>query len=243
MSDDGGDQAPQRPVDERQPAASIAGHRYGWFLGFAALIAIAASVIGHHGDESPGVLGLKVGARLAPFAVPLATADISCERPADPCDANIATRRGQRSAGSRPACEVRGPAILNVCELTERGPLVLAFLGTTGGDCADALDPLQEVARRHPGVQVAVVGIRGELSNLRTIVANHRGSFPVGWDRDGILASLYGVALCPYVTYARWRGRVQGTSIGDLDRRALDRHVGAAVAASKRSGWSPPQNR
>jgi len=134
---------------------------------------------------------------------------------------------------------VRGPAILNICELTERGPVVLAFIATRGGDCADAVDPLHALARRHPGVQVALVGIRGEIDDLRATAAAHRWSFRVGWDRDGILANLYGAAVCPHITFARWRGRVQSTSVGELGAGELERRVQAALAASRRDGWRP----
>jgi hypothetical protein len=176
---------------------------------------------------------------MPPFAAPLTSAG-GCDRPEVPCDANVATRAGQGSAGGRPACDVRGPQILNLCELFERGPVVLAFLATRGGDCADELDRLDRVAARHPGVQVAAVGIRGDLARLRVIAATHRWRFPVGWDRDGILANLYGVAVCPHITYARWHGRVQSTSLGAVGERELDRRVEAVVAASTRAGWSQP---
>lgn len=213
--------------------------RYGWLLGIAAIAVIAVVVVNGARTAGPGARGLAPGARLPPFAAPLVTAD--CDEPEDPCDANVATRRGQGSAGSRPACEVRGPRILNLCELTERGPLVLAFLATRGGDCADELDRLDRAARARPGLQVAAVGIRGDLGELRAIVRSHRWSFPVGWDRDGILANLYGVAVCPHITYARWHGRAQSTSLGAAPGRELERRIDAAVAASERAGWRPPR--
>ena len=212
---------------------------YGWLLGLVALVAIGYVVLNGIRTQGPGARGLSAGAQLPPFAAPLVTAD--CEDPAAPCDANVATRAGQGSAGSRPACEVRGPRVLNVCELTGRGPLVLAFLATRGGDCADELDRLDGAARRHPGVQVAAVGIRGDLRELQAIVRRHRWRFPVAWDRDGILANLYGVAVCPHITYARWRGRAQSTSLGAASDRELDRRIDAAVAASRRTGWTPPR--
>jgi hypothetical protein len=135
---------------------------------------------------------------------------------------------------------VRGPEVLNVCELAERGPVVLGFLATRGGDCADAIGRLERVRARHPGVQVAVVGIRGDRGDLRDLVRRRGWRFPVGHDRDGILANLYGVAVCPQITFARWRGRVQGTALGDLSPQELDRRVRAVVAASRKAGWEPP---
>jgi hypothetical protein len=229
-------------VSDQPPARQrpLHGGRHGWLLGIVALVAIGYVALNGARTAGHGARGLAAGAQLPPFAAPLATAGVDCDEPSDPCDANVATRARQGSAGSRPACAVRGPQILNVCELTARGPLVLAFLATRGGDCADELDRLDTVAQRHPGLQVAAVGVRGDLAELRAIVRRHRWRFPVGWDRDGIVANLYGVAVCPHITYARWRGRAQGTSFGAASERELDRRIDAAVAASRRAGWTPP---
>jgi hypothetical protein len=223
---------------EPAPGGLLHGGRYGSLLAIVALLVVGYVVVNGARTSGRGVKGLPAGAQMPPFATPLAGA-AHCDRPEDPCDANVATRAGQGSAGSRPACEVRGPAILNLCQLTERGPVVLAFLATRGGDCADELDRLNRVAARHPGVQVAAIGIRGDLGQLRATARVHRWSFPVGWDRDGILANLYGVAVCPHITFARWHGRVQSTSLGAVAEAELDRRVDAAVAASRRAGWRP----
>ncbi|MGI9098743.1 MAG: TlpA family protein disulfide reductase [Solirubrobacteraceae bacterium] len=215
--------------------------RCRWLVGIVAVLAIGYVAFGGDRTSGPGARGLPPGAQLPPFAVPLAQSGVDCDEPQDPCDANVARRAGEGSAGSRPACEVRGPGVLNLCELAERGPLVLAFLAARGGDCADGLDRLDRVAARHPGVQVAAVGIRGDLGELRAIVRRHRWRFAVGWDRDGILANLYGVAVCPHITYARWHGRAQSTSLGTVGERELERRIDAAVAASRRAGWRPSE--
>ncbi len=214
--------------------------RYGWLLGIVGVLVVGFVVVNGARTKGPGASGLAGGARLPPFAAPLATSAIRCASPKDPCDANVATRARQGSAGSRPACDVRGPQILNLCELSERGPVVLAFLATRGGDCAAELDRLDRVPIHHPGVQVAAIGIRGDPGRLRGIVRTHRWHFPVGWDRDGVLANLYGVAVCPHITFARWHGRAQSTSLGTISEAELDRRIGAAVAASRRAGWRPP---
>ncbi len=210
----------------------------GWFAAVAAVVAIVVVSVNSISTEGPGARGLERGERLPPFAVPLAVADIDCD--SEPCDANVATRRGQDQAGSRPACEVRGPEILNVCELAERGPVVLAFLATRGGNCADALDRLEAARDRYPGVQFAAVSIRGDREDLRDLVRAHRWTFPVGWDRDGILANLYGVAVCPQITFARWRGQAETTTFGELDARELEAPLRRVVSASRRAGWRPP---
>lgn len=229
-------------TDRERSRRGLAGKANGsWLVAVIALLVLGYFVVNGTRTPGPGARGLPNGATLPPFAVPLAQSSIACDGPQARCDANVATRPGQGAAGARPACEVRGPTILNACALAARGPVVLGFLATRGGDCEDAFDVLDGVRRRHPGVQVAVIGIRGDVEGLRTVVRRHGWHFPVGWDRDGILANLYGVAVCPHITYARFPGRVHSTSLGTVDRRELDRRIAAAVTASRRAGWKPPR--
>ena len=235
--------APASASSTPAPATRVFGHRYAWLLGIAAILVVAAVSIRAPQPEAPRATGLPAGERLPPFAAVLATSDVVCEDEDDPCDANVAPSgaRVHGEAGRRPACEVRGPTILNVCELSERGPLVLALAASRDASCLDAGDRLARLARRHRGLQVALVALGGDLGQLRGSVRERGWRFPVGWDRDGILAALYGVAACPYVTVARWRGRVQGTLVAHRAASGgeLDRLAGAAVAASRRAGWKP----
>jgi len=219
----------------------VTGHRYAWLSGILAILAVAALSIHSARSELPRATGLPAGDPLPPFAVVRATSVVVCDDEDDPCDANVAASGARVRAGSRPACEVRGPTVLNVCELTEQGPLVLGLAASRGASCLDAFDRLSSLARRHRGLQVAVVAIGGGLDDLRASVRERGWSFGVGWDRDGILASVYGVAACPYVTVARWRGRVQGTLVGAdaASGGELDRLAAAAVAVSRRTGWRP----
>jgi hypothetical protein len=222
---------------ERRPPLPTS--RYAWLVGAAAILVAGFLVIGATRPAGPGADGLAAGTQLPPFAVVLAGSDAVCDSDDDPCDANVARRPGQGDAGRRPACDVRGPTVLNVCALTERGPLVLGLMATRASDCAASFDRLAALPRHHRGLQVAVVAIRGGLDDLRELVRARRWSFAVGWDRDGVLASLYGVAACPYVVAARWRGRVQATLLGSRSDAELEREAGRAVAASRRAGWRP----
>jgi hypothetical protein len=235
------DARPPAPAPAPAPAGGVSGHRYAWLVGIAAILVVAGLSIRAVQPDAPRATGVAAGERLPPFAVVLATSDVVCEDDDDPCDANVARRAGQGEAGRRPACDVRGPTILNVCELAERGPLVLALAASRGPSCLAAGDRLAALARRHRGLQVALVAIGGDLDALRDSVRERGWSFPVGWDRDGILAGIYGVAACPYVTVARRRGRVQGTLVGARTASGgeLDRLVAAAVAASRRAGGRP----
>ena len=207
--------------------------RYGWFAGVVAVLLIAYVSLNSARSHGPGSQGVRAGARMPPFAAPLALGSLTG-------DVNVARRRGQGAAGARPACEVRGPGVLNVCELWEQGPVVLAFLATRGARCTGELDALDRERARHPGVQFAAVAIRGDRAELRALVRRHGWRFPVAWDRDGILANLYGVAVCPQLTYALPGGRVTATTIGELGRAGLDRRVAALERAARARGWRPP---
>jgi hypothetical protein len=200
----------------RPPRLPTGASRYGWFVAVVGVLVVAYISLNTLRSEPVGSQGPKTGSKVAPFAAPLALGSIDG-------DVNVARKPHQGSAGARPACSVRGPQILNSCQLGEGGPFVLAFLATRGAQCTRELDRLARVGARHPKVQVAAVAIRGDRDDLRALVRRHRWRFPVAWDRDGILANLLGVAVCPQLTYALSGGVVQGTSVGELDDAALDR--------------------
>jgi hypothetical protein len=185
--------------------------------------------------ESTGSAGVPAGEPLPPFATPLALSDLEG-------DANVATHPDEGDRGSRPACDVRGPKILNSCQLEEQGPVVLAFAGTRGERCERQLDTIERV-RRLPearGVQFAAVAIRGDRDTLRSDIRERGWRYPVGYDRDGLVANVYGVSVCPTITVAYPGGAVQRTTIGELDAAALGQRVRALVAESKKRGWTPP---
>jgi len=165
-----------------------------------------------------------------PFAVPLALSDLDG-------DANVALKRGQGGAGARPACEVRGPRVLNVCQLWERGPVALAFFAIRSGRCVDQLDTLERLRRAYPDIEFAAVAIKGDRDDLRRMIRGHGWRFPVGYDRDGALANLYGVAVCPHITYAAFTiAATPRSPTRDPSSKGSTRAT-AAITASTRAGW------
>jgi peroxiredoxin len=198
-----------------------------WIVIAAAAIVLAYIGINTLRTHGPGSSGPGVGTRLTPFAAPLVTSDLIG-------DANVATRFGQRSAGARPACDVTDPRALNVCTLERRGPVVLAFLTTGAGECARQVDAMQELAPRFPQVSFAAVAVRGDRGDLRALVRRHGWTLPVAQDRDGAVANLYGVAVCPTVVFAARGGRVRFTALGSevASVAALERRVRALVGGS-----------
>jgi AhpC/TSA family len=206
--------------------------RLGWLAVVAAVVLLGWVTFNTVRSKGVGSEGLAVGRRMPPFAAPLALSGLDG-------DVNVARRADQGAAGRRPACSVRGPDVLNICALYERRPVVLAFLATRGARCTRELDRLQRLRARHRGVAFAAVSIRGDRDELRATIRRHRWTFPVGYDRDGALANLYGVAVCPTITYALPGGVVHGTTLGELDLAGLGARVAALERAARARGWRP----
>ena len=212
------------------PSEPAAGPRYGRYVGLLALLIVVLITVNTIVTKPNGARGIEPGGAVAPFAVPLALGTLNG-------DSNVATRPDQGTAGRVPACEVRGPQILNICQLYERGPVVLALF-VDGGSCPAILSDLQSLAPSFPGVQFAGVAIKGSRGPLRALVRSRGLTMPIGIDRDGALAGLYRVASCPQVTFAYPGGVVQSRAL--LARPALATlraRVSALVAASRARGW------
>lgn len=217
---------------ERPPAghAIVPPQRYGRYVALLAIVILVLITINTIATKPNGAGGVAPGLAVPPFAVPLALSSLSG-------DADVATRPDQGSAGRVPACDLRGPRILNVCELYEHAPLVLALF-VNGGSCPAILGDMQKLSAEFPQVSFAAVAIRGGRAELRTLVRSHGLTFPVGVDRDGSLAALYKVASCPQVTFALPGGTVQSHAL--LARPApavLRARVEALLAAARAHGF------
>jgi len=213
----GGVSDPER-ASGRDPVRRPGSARYGWIAVVAGLAIVAYITLNTLSTRGPGSRGPAPGSRLPAFAAPIATSDLSG-------DANVAPRAG---AGARvAACSVRDPRALNSCELAARRPAVLAFFATPAADCRAQLDTMQRVAARNPGVAFAAVAIRGDRGALRRLVRARGWTFPVAYDRDGAVANLYGIAVCPTVVFVRAGGRVADVTLGDgtLATGRLERDV------------------
>jgi hypothetical protein len=207
--------------------------RYGRYVGLLALVILALITLNTFTTKPNGDTGIPPGQPFAPFAVPLVLGQLTG-------DANVATRAGEGAAGNVPACSVRKPQVLNICELYEHGPVVLALF-VDGGSCAAVLSDMQTLAPSFPGVRFAAVSIKGDREQLRRMVRSSGLRFPVGVDSDGVLASLYKVASCPQVSFAYPGGVVQSKALLRAPTlAALRARVGELVAASRARGWRAP---
>jgi hypothetical protein len=85
-------------------------------------------------------------------------------------------------------------------------------------------------------VRVAAVALRGDRGKLAGVVRGHGWTFPVAYDRDAVLGNLYGVAVCPQITYLLPGGRVQGTTVGELSTAELTARLRELTAAARAGG-------
>jgi hypothetical protein len=202
---------------------------------FLALIVIVTLNTISSGDR--GILGLDettADQPLAEFAVPVAVSNLEgdanvaqddCESDQLPCPAD------QRRT---PACGVRGPNVLRVCDYFDR-PLVVSFWFSQGGDCEDQQDVVSEVSQRYRGrVGFLSIDVRDGRDSVRELVRERGWRMPVGYDHDGAVSTLYRIGGCPTFVYAYPGGILESASIGELDASQLSARVDDLLAATRR---------
>jgi hypothetical protein len=180
-------------------------------LGVAFLVIFAVIVLLGARGERDDSRRAEAGQPMPPFAAPLALGELEG-------DANVATEAESGDAGQRPACEVRGEGILNVCELYERAPVAVAIFATPSEQCEDQVDALESADTE--GIEVAAVAVTPDRDQVRELVRARGWELPVGWDSDGAVASRYGV-FCGTV-FAEQGGDITEIRAGQLSEADLD---------------------
>jgi thiol-disulfide isomerase/thioredoxin len=211
--------------------------RYSVIVGliFLAVIVVATvSTLG--GGDGESTLGLDRQAPRWPlpeFAVPAAAGQLEgdanvaqddCESAAVPCP---------EDARRAPACRIRSADAIRVCDLFDR-PLVISFWFTKGGNCADQQDVVDAVYERYRGrVNFLSLDVRDGRDTVQELIRQHGWKLPVGYDRDGAVASLYKIGGCPTFAYAYPGGTLESASIGDLSAAQLAARVDRLLDATR----------
>lgn len=213
--------------------------RYSLVVGllFLAVIVVASvNTIGGGGGETLGLDRLPARWPLPEFAVPEGAGKLEgdanvaqddCETSALPC---------AEDARRRPACRIDPEEAIRVCDLFDR-PLVISFwFSRGGGACVEQQDVVERAYRRYRGeVGFLSLDIRDDRDTLRELIRRRGWTMPVGYDRDGAVAGLYGVGLCPTFAYVHPGGTLQGASIGELTAPQLEKRVEDLLAATAKA--------
>jgi hypothetical protein len=211
--------------------------RYSILVGliFLAIIVVATvtTLRDGGGGETLGLDRLPARWPLPEFAVPAGAGQLEgdanvaqddCETSAIPCP-----EESQRT----PACRVDLAESIRVCDFFDR-PLVVSFWFSRGGnDCVAQQDLVERVFRRYRGrVGFLSLDIRDDRDTLRETIRRRGWTMPVGYDRDGAVAGLYGIGLCPTFAYVFPGGTLQSASVGELSAPQLSERVDRLLAAS-----------
>lgn len=214
--------------------------RYSIVVGLL-FVAIVAVALLNGVPGGGGTLGLdKQPARwaLPEFAVPVAAGKLEGDANVAQDDCSAATLPCPSDARRTPACQVRTPGAIRVCDLFDR-PLVIAFWFSKGGNCVDQQDVVSRVYSRYRGrVNFLSLDIHDDRDAVRELVRQRGWEMPVGYDRDGAVASLYRVGGCPTFAYAYPGGTLESASIGDLDESGLSERVERLLRATRTAAGS-----
>jgi hypothetical protein len=211
---------------------------YSLFVGLAFIALVVLALLNTLRTEEGGLLGAgdDRGIAAPQFAVPAALGSLEgdanvyqddCESSELPCPAE--ERR-------TPACEVRGPGVIRVCDLFDR-PLVISFWFSRGGDCLPSQDLVDRAASRYRGrVNFLSVDIRDDREEVRDVIRERGWRLPVGYDADGAVSNIYRVGVCPTVAFLYPGGIIRSASVGseELDDGALTRDVERLLRESGR---------
>ncbi|MGH2913159.1 MAG: TlpA family protein disulfide reductase [Solirubrobacteraceae bacterium] len=206
---------------------------YGRYIALLGVLLVVVFTLHTAFGSHKGASGLRAGQRIPPFAAPLAIGGPAGE-------VNVATHRDEGQAGKRPACQVRGVGILNICQLYEHRPVVLALF-FDAGSCAGVLDDLQRLAPSYPRVEFAAVAVKEDPGSVARIVRSKRLTIPVGVDPDGRLGGLYTMVSCPQITFVSPGGVLQSAPLlGRAPLQKLRTRVQQLLASSQATAPQVP---
>jgi len=208
--------------------------RYSIIVGVIFLAVVVVAVV--RGVGGGRTLGLDEQAPRWPlpeFAVPAAAGPLEGDANVAQDDCATAELPCPQSARRIPACRVRRRGAIRVCDLFD-SPSVISFWFSRGGDCVDQQNVVDRVYARYRGrVRFLSLDVRDDRGTVRSLVRSRRWRMPVGYDRDGAVASLYRVGGCPTFAYVFPGGILQSASIGNLDAGGLGSRVERLLSATR----------
>ncbi len=200
---------------------------------FLALIVIAGihTLNGNGGEDTLGLDKQPTNWPLPEFAVPAASGHLEGDANIyqDDCGSSSLPCTDKRV----PACKITTPGAIRVCDLFDR-PLVISFWFGKENRCERQQGVVSEVAARYRGrVNFLSLDVLDSRESVGELVREQGWSMPVGFDRDGAVAALYRIGLCPTFAYAYPGGTLQSAGIGELTVRGLSHHVDELLNATR----------
>lgn len=209
--------------------------RYSILVGliFLAIVAVAfVSGVGRE-DHTLGLEEQEARWPLPEFAVPAAAGRLEGDANIAQDDCATGSLPCPQSDRRTPACRVREPGSIRVCDLFGRPSVISFWFSKGGGDCVDQQDVVSRVYARYRGrVGFLSLDIRDDRGAVRELIRTHGWRMPVGYDRDGAVAGLYRVGGCPTFAYVYPGGTLQSASIGNLGAGGLADRIGRLLRAS-----------
>jgi hypothetical protein len=211
--------------------------RYSILAGLLLAAVVVVALLSNVGGGGDGTLGLDERPprwSLPEFAVPVAAGEL--EGDANIAQDDCATSQVSCPADARrtPACRVQADDAIRVCDLFDR-PSVLSFWFTKGGgDCVTQQDVVDRAYARYRGrVRFLSLNVRDDRDEVRELIRQRGWTMPVGYDRDGAVASLYRVGLCPTFAYVYPGGTLYDAGIGTLTAGELGNRIEALLRVSQ----------
>jgi hypothetical protein len=211
--------------------------RYSIAVGliFLALIAVATihTLTGKGGEDTLGLDKQPARWPLPEFAVPAASGHLEGDANVYQDDCGSAGLPCSEHLPRVPACQITTPGAIRVCDLFDR-PLVISFWFGTENRCERQQGVVSTVAERYGGrVNFLSLDVLDSRESVGELVREQGWKMPVGFDRDGAVAALYRIALCPTFAYAYPGGTLQSASIGELGVGGLSQHVDELLSATR----------
>lgn len=209
--------------------------RYSIIVGliFVAIVAVALINGVPGGGETLGLDKQEARWPLPEFAVPDAAGKLEGDANVAQDDCSTGALPCPASARRTPACRIRTPGAIRVCDLFDRPLLISFWFSKGGGDCVNQQDVVSRVYPRYRGrVSFLSLDIRDDRDTVRELIRQRRWTMPVGYDRDGAVAGLYHVGGCPTFAYVYPGGTLESASIGNLSAGELGKRIEELLRAS-----------
>ena len=218
--------------------------RYSIVVGLLFVVIVALALINGVPGGGEGTLGLDEQPALwalPEFAVPDAAGRLEGDANVAQDDCSVGELPCPEDARRTPACRVRTPGAIRVCDFFDR-PLVISFWFSKGGDdCILQQDVVSRVRSRYGGrVGFLSLDIRDDRDTVRESIRQRGWKMPVGYDRDGAVAGLYRVGICPTFAYVYPGGTLESASIGTLSARGLSERIDGLLRATARAETGAP---